>query len=185
MLVYAALRTPEIGTKRMTTARRLMFSFNPASWPISTEVVAVILAVSLAPMLLTAYYNTSSSLEALHDIGFRSQRQIAGNVAGRIGQLLNDTRRTVTNIASEPILSDALEQKKDDTYKNALGRLQRYVAVNPDVDLVIVMDQTGTAIGSSEPTTLGGNDKFREYFAQAMPVVDAALLSAPVPPGVT
>ncbi len=152
----------------MTTESRPTFSLNPASWPISTKVVAVILAVSLAPMLLTAYYNTSSSLEALRDIELRSQRQIAGNVAGRIGQLLNDTRRTVAYIAAEPILVEALEQKKDDTYKKALGRVQRYVAVNPDVDLVIIMDQIGTAVVSTEPTTLGGNYKFREYFAQAV-----------------
>ena len=169
----------------MMTTRRPMCSFNPASWPISAKVVAAILAVSLAPMLLTAYYNTCSSLEALRDSELRSQRQIAGNVAGRIGQLLNDTRRTVTYIASEPILSDALEQKKDDAYQKAPGRLQPNVAINADVDLVIVMDQTGTAIGSGEPTTLGGNDKFRGYFAQAMPDVDAALLPAPAPPGVT
>ena len=152
----------------MTTEHRPTLSFNPASWPISTKVVAVILAVSLAPMLLTAYYNTSNSLEALRDIELRSQRQIAGNVAGRIGQLLNDTRRTVAYIAAEPILVEALEQKKDDTYKKALGRVQRYVAVNPDVDLVIIMDQIGTAVVSTEPTTLGGNYKFREYFAQAV-----------------
>lgn len=145
-----------------------IFSFNPASWPISTKVVAVILAVSLAPMLLTAYYNTTSSLEALRDIELRSQRQIAGNVAGRIGQLLNDTRRTVAYIAAEPILSEAVEKKKDVNYKQVLGRLQKYVAVNPDVDLVIVMDETGTAVVSTEPTTLGGNYKFREYFAQAI-----------------
>ncbi len=152
----------------MTIEHRPTFSFNPASWPISTKVVAVILAVSLAPMLLTAYYNTSNSLEALRDIELRSQRQIAGNVAGRIGQLLNDTRRTVAYIAAEPILVEALEQKKDDAYKKALGRVQRYVAVNPDVDLVIIMDQIGTAVVSTEPTTLGGNYKFRDYFAQAV-----------------
>ncbi len=147
---------------------RQSFSLNPASWPISTKVVAVILAVSLAPMLLTAYYNTTSSLEALRDIELRSQRQIAGNVAGRIGQLLNDTRRTVAYIAAEPILSEAVEKKKDVNYKQVLGRLQKYVAVNPDVDLVIVMDEAGTAVISTEPTTLGGNYKFREYFAQAI-----------------
>ncbi len=147
---------------------RHSFSLNPASWPISTKVVAVILAVSLAPMLLTAYYNTTSSLEALRDIELRSQRQIAGNVAGRIGQLLNDTRRTVAYIAAEPILSEAVEKKKDVNYKQVLGRLQKYVAVNPDVDLVIVMDEAGTAVISTEPTTLGGNYKFREYFAQAI-----------------
>ena len=147
---------------------RQSFSLNPASWPISTKVVAVILAVSLTPMLLTAYYNTTSSLEALRDIELRSQRQIAGNVAGRIGQLLNDTRRTVAYIAAEPILSEAVEKKKDVNYKQVLGRLQKYVAVNPDVDLVIVMDETGTAVVSTEPTTLGGNYKFREYFAQAI-----------------
>lgn len=44
-------------------------------------------------MLLTAYYNTAISLEASREL--RSQRRIARNVAGRIGQLLNDTRRTV------------------------------------------------------------------------------------------
>ena len=46
-------------------------------------------------MLLTAYYNTAISLEASYDSELRSQRWIAMNVAGRIGQLLNDTRRTV------------------------------------------------------------------------------------------
>ena len=162
-----------------------MCSFNPASWTILAVFVAVLLTVLLAPMLLTAYYNTSSRLEALRNSEFRIQRPGAGNLAGHIGHLLNDTRRKVTYIASEPILSDALERKKDDTYQKAPGRLQRYVAINAEVDLVIVMDQTGTAIGSGEPTTLGGNDKFRGYFAQAMPDVDAARLPAPVPPGVT
>ena len=87
----------------MTAEHRPTFSFNPASWPISTKVVAVILAVSLAPMLLTAYYNTSSSLEALRDIELRSQRQIAGNVAGRIGQLLNDTQVATGSVVAGQI----------------------------------------------------------------------------------
>ena len=58
----------------MTTARRPISSFNPASRPISTKVVAVILAVSLTPMLFTAYYNTSNSnrLEAVRDIELHS-----------------------------------------------------------------------------------------------------------------
>ena len=80
------------------------FSVNPIGWAISSKVIAVILAVSLAPMLLTAYYNTTSSLDALRDIELRSQRQIADNIAGRIGQILTDTRRTVAYIAAEPIL---------------------------------------------------------------------------------
>ena len=168
----------------MMNTRPPMCSFNPASWPILAMVVAVLLTVSLAPMLLTAYYNTGSRLEALRDSELRSQRQGAGNLAGHIGHLLNDTRRKVTYIASEPILSDALARNKNDAHQKAPDRLQRNVAINADVDLVIVMDQTGTAIGSGEPTTLGGNDKFRGYFAQAMPDVDAALLPAPVPPGV-
>lgn len=135
--------------------------------------------------MLAAYYNTSSSLEALRISEFRLQRQGAGNLAGHIGHLLSDTRRTVTYIASEPILSDALARNKNDAHQKAPDRLQRYVAVNADVDLVKAMDQTGAAIVSGEPTTLGDNDKFRKYFAQAMPFVDAALLPAPVPPGVT
>lgn len=73
----------------MTSAHRPIFSLNPASWPISIQAVAVVLAVSLAPMLFTAYYN-SSSREALRDIDLRSQRQIAGNVvAGQIGASVN------------------------------------------------------------------------------------------------
>ena len=71
------------------------YSVNPVSWPISTKVVTVILELSLVPILLNAYYNTTISLEASRDSELRSQRRIAMNVAGRIGQLLNDARRTV------------------------------------------------------------------------------------------
>ncbi len=152
----------------MAIAPRPAFSLNPAAWAISTKVIAVILAVSLTPMLLTAYYNTSNSLDALRDIELRSQRQIADNIAGRIGQILTDTRRTVAYIAAEPILATALEQKKPVAYTSALARMQHYVSTNPDVDLVIIMDKEGTAVVSTEPSALGKNFKFREYFANSV-----------------
>lgn len=161
-----------------------MCSFNPASWTILAVFVAVLLTVLLAPMLLTAYYNTSSRLEALRNSEFRIQRPGAGNLAGHIGHLRNDIRHTVSNIASEPIMSDALARKKNGAYQKAPDRLQRYLAVNANGDLVKAMDQTGAAIVSGVPTTLGDNDKFRKYQAQAMPFVDAALLLAPVSPGI-
>jgi C4-dicarboxylate-specific signal transduction histidine kinase len=154
--------------KIMAITPRPAFSLNPAAWAISTKVIAVILAVSLTPMLLTAYYNTSNSLDALRDIELRSQRQIADNIAGRIGQILTDTRRTVAYIAAEPILATALEQKKPVTYTSALARMQHYVSTNPDVDLVIIMDKDGTAVVSTEPSALGKNFKFREYFANSV-----------------
>ncbi len=152
----------------MIPTHRRGFSLNPAAWAISTKVIAVILAVSLAPMLLTAYYNTASSLEALRVIELRSQRQIADNIAGRIGQILTDTQRTVAYIAAEPILATALEQKKPASYTSALARMQQYVSINPDVDLVIIMDKEGTSVVSTEPSALNKNFKFREYFLNAV-----------------
>ncbi|GAP37408.1 serine/threonine protein kinase [Piscinibacter sakaiensis] len=47
------------------------------------------------------------------------------------------------------------------------GKLGAIVATNPDLQLLMLMDRSGTAVVSSDPEVMGRNFAFREYFQAA------------------
>ncbi len=137
-------------------------------WPLAAKLVAGLLLVSLAPLLLASYYNTHASIEALRNTELKNLKQVAGNVAGRVGQLLTDTRRLVAYVSSEGTLIALLQQPGPATLVPALAQMQHLLSANPDIDLAIVMDKNGEALLGTEPSVVGRNFRFREYFVSAI-----------------
>lgn len=137
-------------------------------WPLSIKLIAGTLLVSLVPLLTSAYRNTEVSIEALRQTELKNLKQVAGNVAGRIGQLITDTRRVAAFIASESELIELLEKPGPKNVERALAQMQYLLSSNPDIDLIMVMNREGDALMSTEPSVVGKNFKFREYFVSAI-----------------
>ena len=124
--------------------------------------------MSLVPLLILTYRGTALSSSALRDNELKNISQVAGNVSGRIGQLLTDSRRFAAYIAGEDSLVKLLEAQNPKNLEKATASMQHLIGSNPDIDLAILMDRNGDALMSTELSVAGKNFKFREYFISAI-----------------
>lgn len=162
---------------------RLLRFFSIPDWPISVKLVVGMLLVSLAPLLLSSFSTTEDSIAALRETELRNLKQMAATVAGRIGQLISDTRREAAYVAGERTVIELLEKPSPARVESALAQMQRLLRSDPDIDLAIVMDRNGDALMSTEPSVVGRNFKFREYFTSAIqgrPFASSILVGAGV-----
>lgn len=139
-----------------------------SNWSLLAKLLTGMLVMSLLPLLVSTYRSTELSIGALRNNEMRNIQQVAGNVAGRIAQLLTDSRRFATYVAGQDVLIKLTEDAKSSNVALATAAMQHLVGSNPDIDLVIVMDRHGNALISTEPSVKGKNFKFREYFLSAI-----------------
>lgn len=139
-----------------------------ATWPLAWKLIAGLLLVSLAPLLVAVWGTNQLATETLRKVELASLQQIAANIGGRIGQILTDSRRLTAFVASDPALTELVAKPGTATAARAKARMQQLLAANPDIDLAIVMNREGDALMATEPTSVGRNYKFREYFASAI-----------------
>jgi len=74
----------EHAKKRGRVHRAMRLLRRPASWPIVVKMTLAMVATALVPMLITAYYNVSSSQAYVADLELRNLEQLAQSTAGRI-----------------------------------------------------------------------------------------------------
>ena len=139
-----------------------------SGWPLSLKLVLGLLLVSLAPLLIATYAITHRSTETLRQAELESLQQIAANIGGRIGQILTDSRRLAAFVASDNSMHELIGKPGASNAARAKARMQQLLAANPDIDLAIVMDKQGDALMATEPTSVGRNYRFREYFISAI-----------------
>lgn len=159
----------------------------PGGWPLAAKLAALLVAVALAPMALTAQLNYQHSVAALAAAERRSLEQLAQATAGRLAQLFDDHQRLGAFLAREPELLALLRAADGgatpaaalrDAVQRRLGTL---VATQPDLHLATLMDREGRALLSTAPEVVGGQYAFRDYFQQALagrPVVTSMLIGA-------
>ncbi len=140
----------------------------PASWPLMVKMSLAMVLAALLPMLITANYNLSGSVTALSGAELRNLERLAQSTAGRVGQLLADSRHLANYLATDDDFIAYLRQPDAPGKAVVESKLAKLIATNPDVHLMFLMDAQGTALVSSEPGVAGVNFKFREYFQQAM-----------------
>jgi hypothetical protein len=85
----AALRSPRLMKIRLTRLVRAVG--RPADWPIGVKMTLAMVVTALTPMLITAYYNHTSSVEQLSAAELQNLELLAGSTAGRLSQLLADS----------------------------------------------------------------------------------------------
>jgi len=62
-------------------------------------------ATALAPMLITAYYNLSATQAHIAAVELRNLEQLAQSTAGRLSQLLGDSRNLADYVGTDTISS--------------------------------------------------------------------------------
>ena len=147
---------------------RLRRVFSPGDWPLALKMTLAMLATALLPMLITAGYNLRGSLDAVSAGELRYVEQMAHSTAGRVGQLIGDSRHFARSLGTDDDFAVFLALPTDDGKSAMRAKLERLTQANPDVQLIILMDAAGVAIVSSDPAVMGRNFAFRQYFKEAI-----------------
>jgi serine/threonine protein kinase/HAMP domain-containing protein len=164
--LVAVLTTP-----RLLKARAGRFGsalIRPRSWPIAVKMTLAMVLTALLPMIITAYYNLDGSIESVSRGELRNLEQLAQSTAGRVSQLIGDSRNLANYLGTDEDFVAFLNSPSQTGVGALRTKLEGLVKSNPDVQLAMVMNTEGTAVVSSDPQVQGRNFKFREYFKAAM-----------------
>jgi serine/threonine protein kinase/HAMP domain-containing protein len=161
-----ALTQPMVLKAKLTRFGRALWK--PGSWPIAIKMSLAMVLTALMPMVITAYYNLNGSVDSVSRSELRNLEQLAQSTAGRISQLLGDSRNLANYLGTDDDFLAFLKKPTEQGKAEIKAKLDGLIKANPDVQLVMVMDTTGTAVVSNDPQVMGRNFKFREYFKEAM-----------------
>jgi len=162
----SALRSGGAFKARFIRARRAIT--RPASWPIAVKMTLAMVATALLPMTITAYYNLQGTSEHVAAVELRNLEQLAQSTAGRVAQLLADSRSLADYVGTDQDFVGYLAKPTREGTAAILAKLRGLVKANPDIQFTMVMDLAGNAIAATDPAVMGRNFKFREYFKKAM-----------------
>jgi serine/threonine protein kinase/HAMP domain-containing protein len=176
---HAALASPRLLKNRVVRLARGVM--RPADWAIGVKMALAMVVTALTPMLITAYYNHTSSVEQLSAAELQNLELLAGSTAGRVSQLLADSAALAAFLSTDDEFVALLNSPTEEKKRQILRVLQNVLKANPDVQVATVLDATGLALASSHPSVPGINFKFREYFIEAMrgrPFVTGIIIGA-------
>lgn len=166
-----ALRLGELeGQRRLKKGVRKLGKalWRPTSWPMVVKMTVAMMMAALLPMTITAYYNLNGAVKAVSSSELRNLESLAQATAGRITQLIGDSRNLANYLATDTAFVDYLRAPTEARKEIASAKLANLIKTNPDAHLMILMDRDGNALLSSEPGVAGVNFKFRQYFQEAM-----------------
>jgi serine/threonine protein kinase/HAMP domain-containing protein len=162
----ATLKSPRLMRNRVVRSVRAVR--RPGSWPIAVKMTLAMVATALLPMMITAYYNLERAQGHVASVELRNLEQLAQSTAGRISQLLGDSRNLADYVGTDGDFVAYLSNPTPAGTQAILGKMQGLVRSNPDLQFAMVMDGEGNAVVATDPAVMGRNFKFREYFKQAM-----------------
>ena len=161
-----ALTSPRLLRSRIVASWRAFV--RPTSWPIAVKMTLAMMATALLPMMITAYYNFEKTQEHVAAVELRNLEQLAQSTAGRISQLLGDSRNLADYVGTDDDFVAFLQKPTKAGIDATLGKLLGLINANRDIQFTMVMDPAGNAIVATDPNVMGKNFKFREYFKVAM-----------------
>lgn len=161
---------------------RLQRALSPTSWPLAAKLTVAMVATALLPMTITGYYNLSGSLDAVSGGELRNLEQLARSTAGRLSQLIGDSRKLTralgtdddfirflgTSVGTSVGTGAAAADGRTSDVPALRSKLSALAAANPDIHLLMLMDPAGNAVVSSDAEVMGRNFAFREYFKAAL-----------------
>ena len=139
-----------------------------SDWPLAARLAAVLAATALLPMLLTGLYNLHGAQAALQDAQLGKAELIAHNTAGRIGQLVASGTQLARGLGGDAEVPRWLSAPNEMGLELLQQRLGAMARTHPDVQFVMVMDNMGGVRMSTDPSLLGRNFGFRDYWKAAM-----------------
>jgi len=160
-----AIRSPRLLRARLGRIGTMLS--RPASWPLAMKMTLAMVLTALTPMLLTAYFNYTGSVERVSAGELRNLEQLAGSVAGRVSQLITDSKNLAVYVSTDADFVAFLKNPTEARKGEILAKLDGLVKANQDIDVATVLDAGGTALTSTNKTVPGQNFKFRKYFQEA------------------
>ena len=148
--------------------RGLRATFHPGCWPLAVKMALAMVATALLPMSITAWYNLEGTSQHLAAVELRNLEQLAQSTAGRVSQLLADSRNLADYVGTDDDFVAYLNKPTKEGTGAILSKLQGLVKANRDIQFTMVMDLAGNAVVATDPAVMGKNFKFREYFKQAI-----------------
>jgi C4-dicarboxylate-specific signal transduction histidine kinase len=163
--------------------KRIHRLFYPPAWTIAAKVSAALLSAALIPMSFNAFYNLERDLKRVEEGEYRQLELLATSAATRLDQLIIDFQSIAAQVATENNVVNflgATTPEQRGIYKPLMqATLLNVFRSNPDYDAIYVMDVRGNCVASTDPSFVGKNYSFREYFRQAIggnPYVSSILM---------
>jgi serine/threonine protein kinase/HAMP domain-containing protein len=163
------LRTLASPKRALTRLGRVARSMHrPTSWPIALKMTLAMMATALVPLALAAWYTFSTASDHLVRVELTNLEQLAQSTAGRVAQLISDSRNLADYVGTDDDFVAYLMHPTSAGHDAILAKLDGLGASNPDLQFSMVMDTAGNALVASDRDVMGRNFAFRDYFKQAM-----------------
>ena len=160
------LRSPRRTLKR--GGRVLRSIRRPGSWPMAVKMTLAMVVTALLPLALAAYYTFNAASEHLARVELTNLEQLAQSTAGRVSQLIADSRNLADYVGTDDDFVGFLTHPTTAGHDAILAKLDALAAADPDLQFSMVMDTAGNAVVASDRDVMGRNFAFRDYFKQAM-----------------
>lgn len=152
--------------------KRIHRLFYPPAWSIAAKVSAALLAAALVPMSFNAVYNLQRDLKKAEEKEYRELELLATSAASRLDQLIIDVRHLVVQVSNSSsaiaFLSATTAEERSAVQTDLQNSLENVFQSNSIYDAVYLMDAEGNCVAATDPSFVGKNYGFREYFRQAM-----------------
>jgi class 3 adenylate cyclase len=145
--------------------------FRPTAWPIALKLSLLLLGVSLGPMGVTAALDIRQGRASAERAELEHLEMLAESTAGRLDQLVDDTRRVVSLVASDVEVTGYLAAEPDgrggflpSVYQSLAG----VVRSSPDIATAFLLDARGRCLISTRSDEIGRDLTYREYYREAI-----------------
>ncbi|WP_341677078.1 cache domain-containing protein [Niveibacterium sp. SC-1] len=156
------------GSPRTTRTWKRLQALLPNAWPLAVKMGLAMLFATFIPMAISGYYNLQSGIELVSQAELRNLEHLADSTAGRVSQLIGDSRHLAAFLAGDQAIRAFLEQGGAADETTVRKRLEALAHANPNVELAIVMNRKGMALLASDADVEGRDFSFREYFRVAV-----------------
>ena len=134
-------------------------------------------------MSFTTYHNLQKSLKSAEDSEYRKLELLATSNASRLDQLIIDIQRVAVQVSTDKDVVGflaATNLQKQTAFRSSMQRtLDNVFRSNPDYDVAYIIDTKGRCLAATDPTFIGQNYAFREYFRfsiQGRPYVSSIIV---------
>jgi C4-dicarboxylate-specific signal transduction histidine kinase len=134
---------------------------------IGVKLTTIFLIMLVIPLLFVAIFSTTNARTIIIQISEEDLIEISKSDSKLINQLLVENQRTSATLAGDPLVVEFLNSTEEVRQNMTLQinqTLQNFADTHPDYDAPGLLDIDGIVVASLEPSLIGKNRSFRDYF---------------------
>ncbi len=133
---------------------------------VAFKIILVLLTVLFIVLIANSYFFIEKTVESAEK-KYQEEFSRYFDLQERLLSLeFNFAENLVKNVAQDPIVIELLSSENEESFESVLDNLKRYNSAK-NYDSIYIINAEGTTIVSTEPTFVGKNYSFRDYFKQA------------------